>query len=91
MRAQQALIFFDPRARANSISLELEGKLRTKTEEMSTLHEVGLACPCHLAPVTPIIGKIRQSYIDSEVFFIMPLKGSWRVVDVAHLINNEHQ
>ena len=79
IRDQEALIFFDPGARANFISPELASRLGIKSEEMGSLHEAGMAAPGHSVPITPIIGKLRlhiQSYVDSEDFYIMPIDGS---------------
>ncbi|MCO5563146.1 hypothetical protein L7F22_016783 [Adiantum nelumboides] len=76
VRDQEVLVFFDPGARANFISLELASKLGIRAEEMGMTGEAGLACPGHSEAVTPILGKLRlhiQSFIDAEEFHIMPL------------------
>ncbi|MCO5613406.1 hypothetical protein L7F22_067682 [Adiantum nelumboides] len=64
------------RACANFISPELASKLGIRAKEMGMKGEIGLACPGHSEPVTPILGKLRlhiQSYVDAKEIHIMPL------------------
>ncbi|MCO5548159.1 hypothetical protein L7F22_001617 [Adiantum nelumboides] len=59
VRNQEVLVFFDPGARANFISPELASKWGICAEEMGMTSEADLACPGHLEPITPILGKLR--------------------------------
>ncbi|MCO5568093.1 hypothetical protein L7F22_021789 [Adiantum nelumboides] len=59
VRHQTVLIFFDQGAKTSFISPELASKLGVRPEEMGYTAEAGLACPCHIEAVTPIIGKLR--------------------------------
>ncbi|MCO5587719.1 hypothetical protein L7F22_041670 [Adiantum nelumboides] len=77
VRDQEVLVFFDPGARANFISLELASKLGIRVEEMGMTGESGLACLGHSEAVTPILGKLClhiQSYVVAEEVHIMPLQ-----------------
>ena len=53
------LIFFDPGAKANFISLEVATTLGIRADEIGYIAEAGLACPSHSKFVTPILGKLR--------------------------------
>ena len=78
IRDATVLIFFDPGARANFITLALAAKLGIRPEEMGLEGQADLECPGHSVPVTPILGKLRmhiQNYVDTEEFYIMPLEG----------------
>lgn len=72
-----ALIFFDSRARANFIMLELATHLDIKTKDMGGMNEASLATWYSMA-ITPIIGKFCIyiiDFVDYEYFYTMPLQG----------------
>ncbi|MCO5555647.1 hypothetical protein L7F22_009192 [Adiantum nelumboides] len=77
-RDHQALVFFDPGARANFITPQLAEKMGIKMDEMGPAYTASMAAPRHEGAVTPLIGKLRlqiQGYVGHEEFFIMPLEG----------------
>lgn len=63
VRDQTMLVFFDPGACANFISLELASNLGIHAKEMGMMGEASLACPSHKEPVT------------LEDFHVVPLEG----------------
>ncbi|MCO5557930.1 hypothetical protein L7F22_011503 [Adiantum nelumboides] len=78
VRDHQSLVFFDPRARANFITLQLAEKMGIKMDEVGPAYTASMATSGHEVAVTPLIGKLQlyiQGYVGHEEFFIMPLEG----------------